>query len=89
MEYGGVSIVLYGRVLSSGPGFLSKLKGNGFSKIQGHITREAVSVCFKKPKLGRNFTFQQDNAGEVKNKKMYDLQWPSESLDLNPIGILL
>lgn len=79
MEYGGVSIVLYGRVLSSGPGFLSKLKGNGFSKIQGHITREAVSVCFKKKtKLGRNFIFHQDNAGEVKNKKMYDLQYSGQ-----------
>lgn len=70
MEYGGVSIVLYGRVLSSGPGFLSKLKGNGFSKIQGHITREAVSVCFKKKQsLGETSPFIRTMQERLKTKR--------------------
>ncbi|MGH0149042.1 UNVERIFIED_CONTAM: hypothetical protein FKN15_017443 [Acipenser sinensis] len=83
LKYGGGSIMLWGCFSSAGTGHLVKIEG-----------RMDLLQSAKKLKLGRKFTFQQDNDPKhkakatlewLKNKKVNVLQWPSQSPDLNPI----
>ncbi|MBN3286955.1 TCB1 transposase, partial [Polyodon spathula] len=94
VKYGGGSIMLWGCFSSAGTGHLVTIEGRMDGAKYRKILQENLLQSTKKLKLGRNFTFQQDNDPKrkakatlewLKNKKLNVLQWPSQSPDLNPI----
>ncbi|MBN3277122.1 TCB1 transposase, partial [Polyodon spathula] len=94
MKNGGGSIMLWGCFSSAGTGHLVTIEGRMDGEKYRKIPQENLLQSAKKLKLGRKFTFQQDNDPKhkakatlewLKNKKVNVLQWPSQSHDLNPI----
>ncbi|MBN3279959.1 TCB1 transposase, partial [Polyodon spathula] len=94
VKYGGGSIMLWGCFSSAGTGHLVTIEGRMDGAKYRKILQENLLQSAKKLKLGRKFTFQQDNDPKhkakatlewLKNKKVNVLQWPSQSPDLNPI----
>ncbi|MBN3276205.1 TCB1 transposase, partial [Polyodon spathula] len=94
VKYGGGSIMLWGCFSSAGTGHLVTIEGRMDGAKYRKILQENLFQSAKKLKLGRKFTFQQDNDPKhkakatlewLKNKKVNVLQWPSQSPDLNPI----
>ncbi|MGH0145253.1 UNVERIFIED_CONTAM: hypothetical protein FKN15_004921 [Acipenser sinensis] len=95
VKYGGGSIMLWGCFSSAaGTRHLVKIEGRMDGAKYREILQENLLQSAKKLKLGRKFTFQQDNDPKhkakatlewLKNKKVNVLQWPSQSPDLNPI----
>ncbi|MBN3286977.1 TCB1 transposase, partial [Polyodon spathula] len=91
---GGGSSMLWGCFSSAGTGHLVTTEGRMDGAKYRKILQEHLLQSARKLKVGRKFTFQQDNDPKhkvkatlewLKNKKVNILQWPSQSPDLNPI----
>ncbi|MGH0130460.1 UNVERIFIED_CONTAM: hypothetical protein FKN15_035187 [Acipenser sinensis] len=92
VKHGGGSIILWGCFSSAGTGKLVRIEGKMDGAKYRQILEENLFQSAKDLKLGRKFTFQQDNDPKhkatlywLKNKKVNVLEWPSQSPDLNPI----
>ncbi|MGH0128558.1 UNVERIFIED_CONTAM: hypothetical protein FKN15_040258 [Acipenser sinensis] len=90
--------MMWGCFSSAGTGHLVKIEARMDGAKYREILQENLLQSAKKLKLGRKFTFQQDNDPKhkakatmewLKNKKVNVLQWPSQSPDLNPIRLRL
>uniref|UniRef100_A0A803JX04 Transposase Tc1-like domain-containing protein n=1 Tax=Xenopus tropicalis TaxID=8364 RepID=A0A803JX04_XENTR len=94
VKYGGGSIVLWGCFSSTGTGKLVRVDGKMDGAKYRAILEENLLESAKDLRLGRRFTFQQDNDPKhkaratmkwFKTKHIHVLIWPSQSPDLNPI----
>uniref|UniRef100_A0AAR2IYW9 Transposase n=2 Tax=Pygocentrus nattereri TaxID=42514 RepID=A0AAR2IYW9_PYGNA len=94
VKYGGGSIMLWGCFSSAGTGKLVKVDGKMDGAKYRAILEENLLESAKDLRLGRRFTFQQDNDPKhkaratmewFKKKNIHVLEWPSQSPDLNPI----
>ena len=83
--------MLWGCFSSAGTGKLFRIEGMMYGakyrEIEGNLFQTSRDL-----RLGRRFTFQQDNDPKLKQnlsgfkgKHLNVLEWPSQSLDLNPI----
>ena len=86
--------MLWGCFSSAGAGKLVGMEGTMDSAKYRRILDENLLGSVMNLKLGRRFTFQQDNDPKHKakatlewlnKKKINVLEWPSQSPDLNPI----
>ncbi|KAJ7345776.1 hypothetical protein JRQ81_001726 [Phrynocephalus forsythii] len=94
VKYGGGSIMLWGCFSSAGTGKLVRIDGKMDGAKYRAILEENLLESAKDLRLGRRFTFQQDNDPKdkaratmewFKTKHIHVLEWPSQSPDLNPI----
>uniref|UniRef100_A0A6I8RU66 Transposase n=1 Tax=Xenopus tropicalis TaxID=8364 RepID=A0A6I8RU66_XENTR len=94
VTYGGGSIMLWGCFSSAGTGKLVRVDGKMDGAKYRAILEENLLESAKNLRLGRRFTFQQDNDPKhkaratmewFKTKHIHVLEWPSQSPDLNPI----
>ena len=94
VKHGGGSLMFWGCFSSSGTGQLCKVDGIMNSLKYQDILQRTVMPSVKKLKLGRQWTFQQDNDPKHTSKSTKEwlqkkswrvLDWPSQSPDLNPI----
>lgn len=94
VKHGGGSIMLWGCFASTGTGKLKCVKGTMNSLLYQEILEENVMESVRNLRLGRRWTFQQDNDPKhaskstrewLKKKGWNILEWPSQSPDLNPI----
>ena len=94
VKHGGGSIMSWGCFSSAGMGKLVRIEETMDGAKQRRILDENLFESAMDLKLGRRFTFQQDNDLKYKaevtlewlNKKNINvLEWPSQSPDLNPI----
>uniref|UniRef100_A0A8C6TG47 Transposase n=1 Tax=Neogobius melanostomus TaxID=47308 RepID=A0A8C6TG47_9GOBI len=94
VKYGGGSIVLWGCFSSAGTGKIVRIVGKMDGAKYRDILEENLPESARELRLGRRFTFQQDNDPKhkakstmewFKNKHINVLEWPSQSPDLNPI----
>ena len=95
VKHGGGSIMLWGCFSSAGTGKLVWVDGKMDGAKYRTILEENLLESAKDLRLGRRFTFQQDNKPKhtaratmewFKSKHIHMLEWPSQSPDLNPIG---
>lgn len=94
VKHGGGSMMFWGCFSSAGPGKLIAIKGIMKSSDYITILDENLKQSAKDLRLGRRFTFQQDNDPKHTSKattawfqksNIQVLPWPSMSPDLNPI----
>ena len=94
VKHGGGSIMLWGCFASNGTGKLQRVQGTMNSLQYQEILEENVMESVTNMRLGRHWTFQQDNDPKhtskstrawLKMKGWNILEWPSQSPDLNPI----
>ena len=94
VKYGGGSIMLWGCFSSAGTGKIVRIVGKMDGAKYRDILEENLLESARELRLGRRFTFQQDNDPKhkakstmewFKNKHINVLEWPSQSPDLNPI----
>ncbi|KAK3574095.1 hypothetical protein QTP86_002852 [Hemibagrus guttatus] len=97
VKYGGGSVIVWGCFAASGPGRLAVINGTMNSAIYQKILKENVRTSVCDLKLKRTWVLQQDNDPKhtrkstsecLKKNKMKNLEWPSQSSDLNPIEML-
>ena len=94
VKHGGGSIMFWGCFSEAGPGRLVRIEG----KMNGAKYREILDEnLLQSPqdfRLGRRFTFQQNNDPKhkakttqewLREKSLNVLEWPSQNPDLNPI----
>ena len=93
VKHGGGSIILWGCFSAAGTGRLVRIgrKMNGAKYRE--ILDENLLQSTQDLRLGLRFTFQQDNDPKhtaktlqewLRDKSLNVLEWPSQSLDLNP-----
>ena len=90
VKHGGGRIILWGCFSAAGTGRLVRIEG----KMNGAKYRKIlVESCSQDVRLGRRFTFQQDNNPKhtakttqewLDDKSLNVLEWSSQSSDLNP-----
>ena len=94
VKHGGGSIMLWGCFSAEGTGELVRVQDIVDGGQYRQILDENLFKSARDLKLGRRFTFQQDNDSKhtaratkewFKTKKVKVLEWPSQSPDLNPI----
>ena len=90
----GGSIMLWGCFSAAGTEKLVRMEGKMNGGKYRKILDEILLQSCQDLRLGKRFTFQQDNDRTQTAKKMQEwlwnksmnvLEWPSQSLDLNPI----
>uniref|UniRef100_A0A803JWW4 Transposase Tc1-like domain-containing protein n=1 Tax=Xenopus tropicalis TaxID=8364 RepID=A0A803JWW4_XENTR len=88
------AFMLWGCLSSAGTGKLVRVDGKMDGAKYRAILEENLLESAKDLRLGRRFTFQQDNDPKhkaratmewFKTKHIHVLEWPSQSPDLNPI----
>ena len=98
VKHGSGSVMLWGCFTSSGTGNLQHVEGKMDAVKYQEILGEKVMPSVRKLKLGRHWTFQQDNDPKhtskstkawFQKKSWKILEWPSQLPDLNPIENLL
>ncbi len=91
---GGGSIMLWGCFSAAGTGRLVAIEGKMNAAKYRDILDENLLQSAQDLRLGRRFTFQQDNDPKhtakitkewLHNNSVTVLEWPSQSPDLNPI----
>ena len=94
VKHGGGSIMLRGCLSVAGTGRLVRIEGKMNRAKYREILDENLLQSTQDLRLGRRCTFQQDNCPKhtaktmqdwLRNKSLNVLEWPSQSLDLNPI----
>uniref|UniRef100_A0A8C5M825 Tc1-like transposase DDE domain-containing protein n=1 Tax=Leptobrachium leishanense TaxID=445787 RepID=A0A8C5M825_9ANUR len=94
VKHGGGSIMLWGCFASAGTGKLQRVQGTINSLQYQEILDDNVMQSVTNLRLGRRWTFQQDNDPKHTSKStrawlqikgLNILEWPSQSPDLNPI----
>ncbi|KAG2463316.1 TCB1 transposase, partial [Polypterus senegalus] len=94
VKYGGGSIMLWGCFVAAGTGRLVSIKGKMTAAMYRDILDENLLQSALYLRLGRRFTFQQDNdnkhTAKISKEWLQDnsvnvLEWPSQSPDLNPM----
>ncbi|KAI5624440.1 hypothetical protein C0J50_15962, partial [Silurus asotus] len=94
MKHGGGSIMLWGCFASACTGKLQRVQGSMNSLQYQEILDDSVMQSVTNLRLGRCWTFQQDNDPKhiskstrawLQIKGWNILKWPSQSPDLNPI----
>ncbi|KAG2456321.1 TC1A transposase, partial [Polypterus senegalus] len=95
VKHGGGSIMLWGCFFAAaGTGRLVAIKGKMIAAKYRDILDKNLLQSVKDLRLGRRFTFQQDNDPKhtakitkewLHNNSVTVLEWPSQSPDLNPI----
>ncbi|MBN3274470.1 TCB1 transposase, partial [Polyodon spathula] len=94
VKHGGGSIMLRKCFSSAGTGTLVRKEGKMNGAKYREVFEENLLSFAEKLKLGWKFTFEHDNDLKhkakatlewLRNKKVNVLEWPSQSLDLNPI----
>ena len=92
MKHGGGTIILWGCFSGTGSRVRIKAKMNGAKYRENRY--ENLLHSAQALRLGRRFIFQQDNDPKhtakttqewLRHKSLNVLEWPSQSLDLNPI----
>ncbi len=94
VKHGGGSIILWGCFSAAGTGRLVAIEGKMNAAKYRDILDENLLQSAQDLRLGRRFTFQQDNDPKhtakitkewLHNNSVTVLEWPSQSPDLNPI----
>ncbi|KAG2456550.1 TCB1 transposase, partial [Polypterus senegalus] len=98
VKYGGGNIMIWASFAASGPGQLAIIEGKINSQMNAAKYRDILDKNLlqsaKDFRLGRRFTFQQDNDPKhtakrtkewLHNNSVTVLEWPSQSPDLNQI----
>ncbi|XDV33344.1 hypothetical protein PO909_003777 [Leuciscus waleckii] len=94
VKHGGGSIMLWGCFSAAGTGRLVAIEGKMNAAKYRDILDENLLQSALDLRLGRRFTFQQDNDPKhtakitkewLHNNSVIVLEWPSQSPDLNPI----
>ncbi len=94
VKHGGGSIMLWGCFSAAGTGRLVAIEGKMNAAKYRDILDENLLQSAQDLRLGRRFTFQQDNVPKhtakitkewLHNNSVTVLEWPSQSPDLNPI----
>uniref|UniRef100_A0A8C5MHJ1 Transposase n=1 Tax=Leptobrachium leishanense TaxID=445787 RepID=A0A8C5MHJ1_9ANUR len=94
VKHGGGSIMLWGCFASAGTGKLQRVQGTMNSLQYQEILDDNVMQSVTNLRLGRRWTFQQDNDPKHTSKSTRAwlqikgwniLEWPLQSPDLNPI----
>ncbi len=94
VKHGGGSIMLWGCFSAAGTGRLVAIEGKMNAAKYRDILDENLLQSAQDLRLGRRFTFQQDNDPKhtakitkewLHNNSVTVLEWPSQNPDLNPI----
>ncbi len=94
VKHGGGSIMLWGCFSAAGTGWLVAIEGKMNAAKYRDILDENLLQSAQDLRLGRRFSFQQDNDPKhtakitkewLHNNSVTVLEWPSQSPDLNPI----
>ena len=94
VKHGGGSIMLWGCFSVAGPGGLVRIEGKINGAKYREILNENLLQSAQDLRLGRRLIFQQENDPNytakttqewLRDKSLNFLEWPSQSLDLNPI----
>ncbi len=94
VKHGGGSIMLWGCFSAAGTGRLVAIEGKMNAAKYRDILDENLLQSAQDLRLGRRFTFQQDNDTKhtakitkewLHNNSVTVLEWPSQRPDLNPI----
>ena len=88
----GGSIMRWGCFSAAGTGTLVRIEAKMNGAMYREIPDENLLQSAQDLRLGRRFTFQQDNDPKhtakttwLQDKSLNVLEWPSQNLDLNPI----